>query len=130
MPFAAFKRAKLLGLADSYSAEDGRRAVYYYLQSVARVDDRRLRWIVERAAEVTAEKMDEAERDLMLAEHYERAENAAGEREELTRLEQDFRFLHGLMQIMNARAVDDFGEQIAAWLRAERDSNKPTKKKG
>jgi hypothetical protein len=127
MPFAAFKRAKLLGLADSYSAEDGRRAVYYYLQSVARVDDRRLRWIVERAAEDTAEKMEAKERELMVDEHYRRDEAVTEGRERLQRLEEDFRFLCGLQQILNARAAEDFAEEMAAYFRVQR-TNKPMKK--
>jgi hypothetical protein len=114
--FSAFKRAKLLGLK-SESGLDGVEAVNRYLHNVAAKDDRRLKWIVERAARSCAEEMEEIERDLVMLDHFDRAQEAEEQRERLRDLEEDFRLLHGLEEILMAKVADNFARDMVAYFR-------------
>ncbi len=116
--FSAFKRAKLLGLK-SGDKQDGVDAVNRYLQDVAAKDDRRLKWIVERAANTCAEEMEEIEREIVVLEHFDRADEARKQRDQLRDLEDDFRFLHGLEQSLLARITDNFARDMAAYFRGK-----------
>lgn len=120
---SAFERAKLLGI-DGSDAKDGKRAVTHYLETIASGDNRRLMWIVERATRGTAEDMERIEQEIMVAEHFGRIGDAKKKHDCLRRLEEDFRFLYGLEQIVKNDILEQFGRDIATYLKQQKASGK------
>ena len=101
---AAFQRAEIMGI--NHPSDDECRTVIQDYMAIANDDHRRITWIVERAANDTADQIAKTEADIVVAERFnqvERAEKLAGS---LVRYENDFRFLYAVLQLLKNRAID------------------------
>ena len=114
-----FVRSKILDLK-SGDKKEGTDAVNHYLQEVARKDSRRVKWVVEYATEDCARRMDEIEAQLVVLDHFRRSDEAVEKRAELRRTEEDFRFLYGLLQVIEALSLEKFARDMSAYLRAQK----------
>jgi hypothetical protein len=122
--FSAFKRAELMGLK-ALNRQDATSMVNRYLREIAAKDERRLTWIVERASQAHADKMEEIERDLVVLQHFGRVDKADELRAQLRMLEADFVFLHAVEQILRVMAADNFAREVAAYFRGETKTSEP-----
>ena len=115
MSFATYRRQEILGLKQHDTAAAGQ-AVTHYLEKIAAMNDRRLMWLCEQAAEARAEALDRHEQQQAQHAHCKRPEQAAKEQEYIDRYTEDFRFLLALATLLRDRIFEKSAEDFAQYF--------------
>jgi hypothetical protein len=127
---SAFRRAKILGL-DGLMADGElcRAEVTRYLNDAAAKDERRLLWLVERAADQLAELLAGKERELAVAERFQH-NTQADLQQAIDRYTEDFRFVFALFNLLKLRHLEEDAQAMAAYFRERYGKKAGPKKAG
>lgn len=120
---AAYIRAKLLGLED-HNPEAARQAADHYLRQITAKDDRRILWLVERAADSLADEMESEEAKITRHTILKREQEAAKCQERLDRLTEDFRFLWALTTLCREQHFQRSAMEFGEWIKRQRKARK------
>src|SRR4051812_18158525 len=122
--FAANDLAEHLGL-ERDNKEANTKVVLDYVEKTIKVDDRRLMWILERAANHTAGVVQSLEESICVCTHAGRTKELPRLRESMERHIEDFRFQYALWMLSKGRVFESFGAEVAEFVGKRRPAKKP-----
>lgn len=117
--FSALKRAKRLGI-DKLTEQQAKDGCAEYVNDIAAQDDRRLMWLVERAANHTAEMMEEKETEIIVAERFNDTEALDAANRYLKMYTEDFVFLHSLHTLLKNRVIENSSKGLAEFFKQKK----------
>lgn len=109
-------RAKLMGM-EAHDPETALRGLQCYMREIAAKDERRILWVVERAAEALAEAIEREEIEIVCHKEFNRKLEADKRAERLERLNEDFRLLWSLMTLCRESQFQRFANEFGQFIR-------------
>lgn len=92
--------------------DEARDVVKAYMSGPGTRDERRMRWMLEAAAEAYAMRIDRIETSLVSETFHQRQEEVKELKTELERVSEDFKFLYAVNRLMVETSAKRFGEEI------------------
>ena len=117
--FSSYERRKQLHI-DNMKLEDAKEAIKHFLNEVSKPDPRRIKWIVERAANTHAEAIERLEKQEVVAAYHKQEERVNELRQRKAQLTEDFIFLSAIEAVLNHHALETFAKEVAASFKKER----------